>query len=189
VFAKNVEPGGLKNCEFSSLGGFPTGSCVDTRYSLIKAADGKIPLSVVHVNNKPQHIVFCLHSPHLFSKQRRLLVESPNGLGERGFPEACFAPSPVRKPEPGQIPISSLTLFLPETDGNAQKRCILGVVVCETWRFGTSPPEPWREKPRFPSLPKQRLRRNHLLVQYPCNQHLVGQVDIEHNMLAMLETA
>lgn len=31
---------------------------------------------MVHVNRKPQHIVFCLHSRHLSSKQRDLAVES-----------------------------------------------------------------------------------------------------------------
>jgi hypothetical protein len=45
-------------------------------YSPITAADEKIPLSMVRVNKKPQHIVFCLHSPHQFSKSRHLPVES-----------------------------------------------------------------------------------------------------------------
>jgi hypothetical protein len=46
------------------------------RYSLFKAADEKIPLSVGHVNNKPQHIVFCCHFPHPPSKPRHSPVES-----------------------------------------------------------------------------------------------------------------
>jgi hypothetical protein len=37
-------------------------------YNLFNAADEKIPLSVGHVNKKPQHLVFCLYSPHLPSK-------------------------------------------------------------------------------------------------------------------------
>ena len=64
---------------------FPAGVSAHSRYSLFKAADGKIALSVVYVNKKPQHIVFCLHSPHLFSKQRRLPVESANGHSGCGF--------------------------------------------------------------------------------------------------------
>jgi hypothetical protein len=42
----------------------------------LTAADENLPLSVVRVNKKPQHIVFCLHSLHQASKQRHLAVES-----------------------------------------------------------------------------------------------------------------
>jgi ACR3 family arsenite efflux pump ArsB len=45
-------------------------------YSPLTAADEKIPLSVVRVNNKPQHIVFCWYFAHLLSKPRHLPVES-----------------------------------------------------------------------------------------------------------------
>jgi hypothetical protein len=38
------------------------------RYNLFNAADEKIPLSMVHVNKKPQHLVFSLHSRHLPAK-------------------------------------------------------------------------------------------------------------------------
>jgi hypothetical protein len=58
---------------------------IGVRYNPITAADEKIPLSVVQVNNKPQHLVFCLHSRHLLSKQREMPVESSNGLTGRGF--------------------------------------------------------------------------------------------------------
>jgi hypothetical protein len=46
------------------------------RYSPFKAADEKIPLSMVRVNNKPQHLVFCWYFAHLLSKHRHLPVES-----------------------------------------------------------------------------------------------------------------
>jgi len=46
------------------------------RYSSFTAADEKIPLSMVRVNNKPQHLVFCSHFMHLFSKHCDLSVES-----------------------------------------------------------------------------------------------------------------
>jgi hypothetical protein len=46
------------------------------RYSFFTAADEKVPLSVVQVNNKPQYLVFLSHSGHLFSKHRHLPVES-----------------------------------------------------------------------------------------------------------------
>src|SRR5208283_2950663 len=45
-------------------------------YSPLTAADEKIPLSVVRVNNKPQHLVFWSHFGHLLSKHRHLPVES-----------------------------------------------------------------------------------------------------------------
>jgi hypothetical protein len=48
----------------------------DYRYNLFKAADEKIALSMVHVNKKPQHLVFCLHSRHQASKHGTLPVES-----------------------------------------------------------------------------------------------------------------
>jgi hypothetical protein len=46
------------------------------RYSLVKVADEKIPLSVVQVNNKPQYLVFWSHSQHLVVKHGHLPVES-----------------------------------------------------------------------------------------------------------------
>jgi hypothetical protein len=79
-----VKPEGLETGESSRLSGFPVGSYAESRYNLFKAADGKIALSVVDVNLKPLHLVFSLHSRHLFSKQRRLLVESANGLEGSG---------------------------------------------------------------------------------------------------------
>jgi hypothetical protein len=41
-----------------------------------KAADEKVPLSVVLVNKKPQHLVFSAHFRHQLCKQRDLPVES-----------------------------------------------------------------------------------------------------------------
>jgi hypothetical protein len=38
------------------------------RYNPFTAADEKIPLSVVHVNTKPQYLVFSSHLPHPVSK-------------------------------------------------------------------------------------------------------------------------
>jgi hypothetical protein len=61
---------------FSSLSGFSGGASRRVRYSLFKAADEKVPLSVVRVNNKPQYLVFCSHSLNLPSKHGDLPVES-----------------------------------------------------------------------------------------------------------------
>jgi hypothetical protein len=45
-------------------------------HSPFTAADEKITLSVVQVNNKPQHLVFCLHFLHHGSEDWDLAVES-----------------------------------------------------------------------------------------------------------------
>jgi hypothetical protein len=45
-------------------------------YNPLTAADEKIPLPVVHVNNKPQYLVFRCQSLHLVAKHGDLPVES-----------------------------------------------------------------------------------------------------------------
>jgi hypothetical protein len=42
------------------------------------AADENLPLSMVRVKNKPQHLVFCSHFPHQLFKHRHLPVETSN---------------------------------------------------------------------------------------------------------------
>jgi hypothetical protein len=46
--------------------------------SSFTAADENLPLSMVRVKNKPQHIVFCSHFPHQLFKHRHLPVETSN---------------------------------------------------------------------------------------------------------------
>jgi hypothetical protein len=48
----------------------------DVGYNPITAADEKIPLSVVHVNKKPQYLVFSVHTGHPVAKHWELPVES-----------------------------------------------------------------------------------------------------------------
>jgi hypothetical protein len=49
----------MKNCrEPSSDSDWPVALDVGSRYNLLTAADEKIPLPVVQVNNKPQYLVF-----------------------------------------------------------------------------------------------------------------------------------
>jgi hypothetical protein len=50
-------------------------------YNPLTAADEKIALPVVHVNNKPQYLVFSLHLWHPIRKQRQLPVESSQASG------------------------------------------------------------------------------------------------------------
>ena len=170
------------------LSDFPAGFSAHSRYSLFKAADGKIALSVVHVNNKPQHIVFCLHSPHLFSKQRRLLVESANGLGECGVPKAALPPNRCNPGTRGKYPL----LHKASPSGDRGQ----GAEMVQIWSHSVRNVEirgrsweAWMEKPRFPSLPKQRLRRNHLLVQYPYDSDSARLGSIEHHMSPHLKPA
>jgi hypothetical protein len=70
---------------FSALGGQSAPFRASDLHILLTAADEKIPLSMGHVNNKPQHIVFCLHSRHLLSKPREFPVESAKSLAGCGF--------------------------------------------------------------------------------------------------------
>jgi hypothetical protein len=56
--------------------GLPEALHSGSRYNPLTAADEKIPLPVVHVNNKPQYLVFRCHSLHLFAKYGHLPVES-----------------------------------------------------------------------------------------------------------------
>jgi hypothetical protein len=55
------------------------------RYNPLTAADEKIPLSVVHVNSKPQYLVFCLPLPHPVTKYGQFacgeLEEPASGAG------------------------------------------------------------------------------------------------------------
>lgn len=63
-----------RECACSAVGPEQVGSGL--RYNPLKAADEKIPLPVVHVNNKPQYLVFPLHSAHPTAKQRHFPVET-----------------------------------------------------------------------------------------------------------------
>ncbi|MGB0063817.1 MAG: hypothetical protein WBP85_05170 [Terracidiphilus sp.] len=86
------------------------------RYSLITAADEKIPLSVVHVNNKPQYLVFSWYLEHPLSKHGCLTVETrkqPSPTQAAGyfcieigaypvFPAPIDLPLTICKPSPSQ---------------------------------------------------------------------------------------
>jgi hypothetical protein len=67
---------GAKELWTLSNNGFPAALHAGSHYSLLTAADEKIPLPVGHVNKKPQYLVFPAHLRHLHSKQQHLPVES-----------------------------------------------------------------------------------------------------------------
>jgi hypothetical protein len=75
-FLQRTGRGGLEDREFSSLCELPEAPKAGIRNIPFTAADEKIPLSVVDVNNKPQYLVFSFHFAHLVRKQRQSPVES-----------------------------------------------------------------------------------------------------------------
>ncbi len=57
-------------------------------------------------------------------------------------------------------------------------------------QFGSESVEMWRTAPHGDrSILKLCFCRNHLLVQYPRNEHPVSLADIKHNVLTMFEPA
>jgi len=91
------------------------------------AADENLPLSMVRVKNKPQHLVFCSHFPHQPFKHRHLPVETSNrpcparvccarfasnlehlaGRSGASIPQfhSCLNPSPARTPAQDAEPV------------------------------------------------------------------------------------
>jgi hypothetical protein len=53
-----LKQGDKTTAYFLFLNGLPTAFHAGVHYNLLTAADEKIPLPVVHVNNKPQYLVF-----------------------------------------------------------------------------------------------------------------------------------
>jgi len=74
-------------------------------YNPLTAADEKIPLSVVRVNNKPQHLVFCWHFAHLLSKHRHLPVESLKWPCLARCRAVCFALKSGQRVGPWPVPV------------------------------------------------------------------------------------
>ena len=73
------------------------GSSSRLRHNPITAADEKIALSVVHVNKKPQYLVFSAHTGHLVAKHWQLSVESskqPGAVRIRGHHSAPISVQP-----------------------------------------------------------------------------------------------
>jgi hypothetical protein len=79
---------------FLNPGGPSCEICDRFGYNPFTAAVEKIALSMVHVNLKPQHLVFWSHTPHLPAKHRHLPVESSEHTG----PARIFCPRIASKP-------------------------------------------------------------------------------------------
>ena len=108
----NGKRGQESTAKYSVISGSPAGIHAEIHYNPFTAADEKVPLSVVLVNKKPQHLVFCLFLGHPLSKQRGLPVESsrhPCGTRISGTPlclkfgagsTSMAASRPTSKPSP-----------------------------------------------------------------------------------------
>jgi hypothetical protein len=109
-------------------------------YSPLTAADEKIPLSMVRVNNKPQHLVFCWYFAHLLSKHRHLPVESRRRPCLARRRAVCFAlkSGQISGPGPIRVPPSKVALHGPTH--KAQNRCRIAHLLCELWTSGDRPP-------------------------------------------------
>jgi hypothetical protein len=111
-FAKNGNRG-LKSTASSLLSAaFLWNDHTGVRTKPFRAADEKIPLSVVLVKKKPQYLVFCYHSGHLLAKQRQLPVESRKRPCGARIPAVRSAPNPVHTQvsRPVPVPYTSLAL-------------------------------------------------------------------------------
>ena len=106
------------------------------RYSPMKAADEKIPLSVVDVNKKPQYIVFCWYSLNLISKCRHLPVESSKGPCLARVFAVDFAPESRQAEILAQLMFQGLSVDLYGLRHKAQNWCSLPAKLCELWTSG-----------------------------------------------------
>src|ERR1035437_4216742 len=77
-----------------------------------RAADEKIPLSVVLVKKKPQYLVFCYHSGHLLAKQRGLPVESCKRSCAARIPAVRSASNSVQGRHCRLAPATKISLVL-----------------------------------------------------------------------------
>ena len=133
------------------------------RYNPITAADEKIPLSVEHVNNKPQHLVFCWHFAHLLSKHRHLPVESSKRPCLERFCAVCFAPKSgqarLQAKVAARFPYHPPRVDLSRPPHKAQNQCRMPPRLCELWtnRAGTGGPSYEQPVVKFRPLSIRRL--------------------------------
>ena len=106
------------------------------RYSPFTAADEKIPLSMVRVNNKPQYLVFCSHSRHLLSKHGHLAcgkLKRPcrtrvrrSGMPQNQCQTRLWPLRPLSYPKPSPVP----------SPIQGAETVQMAARLCEMWRFG-----------------------------------------------------
>ena len=106
------------------------------------AADENLPLSMVRVKNKPQHLVFCSHFAHQLFKHRHLPVETSIQPCAARVCRVKFASNlgHLAGGSRAQIPNSphSSTLSPDRPSHKAQNRCTSAASLFKLWRIGSS---------------------------------------------------
>ena len=125
-FAKNGNRG-LKSTASSLLSAaFLWNDHTGVRSKPFRAADEKIPLSVVLVKKKPQYLVFCYQSEHLLAKQSGLPVESCIRPCGARIQAARSASNPVQERVGRPAPATRTSVVLAGAMRKTQGRCSLG---------------------------------------------------------------
>jgi hypothetical protein len=131
---KNAKRGDGKYRGFLLFGDLPAALDSGLGYNLFTVADEKIPLSVVHVNNKPQYLVFSLRSLHPLAKHWELAVESSKSPCRARSWAAQFCPDLDATAAMPASPDARIRLVLLWIAHKAQEWCSLGAGDVEMWR-------------------------------------------------------
>jgi hypothetical protein len=139
VLKQNRKRGKGNACVFSSLERLPAVRHAGFRYNPFTAADEKVPLSVVQVNNKPQYLVFSLHSAHPLSKHGHLPVESSKEPSRTRISPVKIAPKSMQFHAPRE-PFLSLLQPIPRSAPPQGAQTVQNThQLVEMWRSGRFP--------------------------------------------------
>ena len=171
-FAKNGNRGLKSTASSLHSAAFRRNVHTGIRTKPFRAADEKIPLSVVLVKKKPQYLVFCYHSGHLLAKQRGLPVESRKHPCWARIPAARSASNPVQAQVSRPVPVLYTSLVLAGAGGKTRKWCSLGARLCELWRLrqfqdGWNGDRETRAASSSPGSPATGLDDNRLRIAQP----------------------
>jgi len=151
------------------------------------AADENLPLSMVRVKNKPQHLVFCSHFPHQPFKHRHLPVETSNRPCPTRLSAVKFAPNSGQQQGGSNVPIPQFDpcpnpspARTPAQDAEPVHFRGRSVQVVDIWTGRCS---------SCLSRIKARLGRKHPLVQNSHDQNPVRLGKVEDHMLPKLKTS
>ena len=143
-FAKNGNRG-LKSTASSLLSAaFLWNDHTGVRTKPFRAADEKIPLSVVLVKEKPQYLVFCYHSGHQLAKQRQLPVESCKRPCGARISAGRTASNPVQARFSRLAPATRTSLVLAACHAQEEGTVQFGGAAVQMWRFRDGFSSVWR---------------------------------------------
>jgi hypothetical protein len=121
------------------------GSHAEIHYNPLTAADEKIPLSVVLVNKKPQHIVFCLFLGHPLSKHWQIACgKLQAALRDAALRLFAVASNSVQVSLAGGLPTTLPSLALAGAEARRRNGALWGTEAVEMWRFGDGLPRLFR---------------------------------------------